>query len=167
MRRRPVTAADLVTRLDADPEYQASRRKREAELTTIWEQRRQDESALVRELRESGFQIGSVYDLVNTAAEYRDALPVLVRHLDVSHTGYIREGIIRALTVKYGGLEVEAGLLRQFYAEQDDDIRWALANALKVAMPLIRRKKHPEIKSVYERSKRPNKSPETNALPGQ
>lgn len=165
MKRRPVNAAEFVAQLEADPEYQARMRKREAELAPIWERRRKDEAPLVQELRQAGFQIESVFDFVNTAQEYRSALPILIRHLEIPHEPWIREGIIRSLTIKYGGLEVEEALLRQFYAEPDIQVRWVLANALNAAMPLIRRKKHPEIKAVYERSKRPNPERFVSAQP--
>ena len=166
MKRRPMNAAELVAQLEADPEYQARMRKGEAELAPLWEQRRRDEMPLVQELRKAGFQVESVYDFVNTREEYREALPILVRHLDVPHDPCIREGIIRSLTIKYGGPEVEEALLRQFYSEAHAQTRWTLANALKVAMPLARRKKHPEIKAVFEGRRKPNQSSEPTAPSG-
>lgn len=151
MKSRPINASELIAQLAADPEYQAKIREREAQLAPVWERRHKDEAPLVQELREAGFQVESVFDFVNTAEEYAEALPILIRHLDIPHERWIREGIIRALTIKYGGLQIEEALLRQFYAESDPDHRWALANALKTAMPLARRKKHPEIKAVYDK----------------
>lgn len=62
----------------------------------------------------------------------------------------IREGIIRALTVKDGGVLVEDGLFHQFQIENDKGVKWVLANAFKSAMPYNKRKKHPEIKLNYK-----------------
>ncbi len=160
MKRHPVTAGELVAQLEADPDYQARMQKRRAELAPIWEQRRKDEARLVEELRAAGFPVESVFDFVNTAEEYPEALPILVRHLDLPHDPCTRDGIIRALTIKYGGVGIEEALLRHFYAESDSQIRWTLANALTVAMPPARRKKHPEIKMVHQLRKMPNKAPE-------
>ena len=62
----------------------------------------------------------------------------------------IREGIIRALTVKDGGVLVEDGLFHQFQIENDKDIKWVLENALKSAMPYNKRKKRTEIELNYK-----------------
>jgi hypothetical protein len=82
--------------------------------------------------------------------DYPNALPTLIKHLDVPHERIIREGVIRALTVKNGGKEVEEALLRHFYSEDHSETKWCLANALKTAMPYPRRKKLPEIAHFYK-----------------
>jgi hypothetical protein len=66
----------------------------------------------------------------------------------IAHRKEIREGIIRALTMKDGGREVETALLDCFQSEVDDNLRWVLANALRSAMPHLRRQTFPEIKRV-------------------
>jgi hypothetical protein len=157
-KRKPVTAAELMAELEADPEWVAQRDAKEREREAHRQVCTADQTELVREIRDAGYDIDSVWDLVNNTphpilerrflGEYPCAYPILVRHLSVPHRKEIREGIIRALTVKDGGSEVEAALLNCFQSETDDNLRWVLANALRTAMPYHRRKKYPEIKAV-------------------
>lgn len=151
MKRGSITAGELIAKLEADPEFRRKKGEREAQMAVIFERRKKDEAGLVAELRAAGYEVDSVYDFVNTEAEYPDAVPILIRHLDLPHESVIRGGIVRALTIKYGGAIVEEALLRHFQSEEDHDLRWVFANALKMAMPLARRKKHPEIEAAYRR----------------
>ena len=153
-------ASGLMKQLENAPEYQDRIRQKGAELKQIWDARKKDEEKLVEEINECGYSIESVYDLVNNAphaflerkhiGDYSQAYPILLRHLDISHERIIREGIIRSLTVKDGGKQVEEALLRHFETEQDAETKWCLANALKVAMPYHRRRKRPEIAHFYK-----------------
>src|SRR5262249_36979734 len=104
----------------------------------------------------------SVWDLVNDAPHpvlegrfvgpYHAAYPALVRHLALPHHRRIKEGIVRALTVRDGGILVEETLLAAFQLEQNPQLRWVLANALRVAGPYHRRRKYPEIAAAYRSS---------------
>ena len=153
------TAAEFLRELEADPELRANRQRQERELTERATVHAADERELVTEIRAAGYEVDSVYDLVNNTPHpvlprkfigpYPRAYPALLRHLDMPHGKPIREGIIRALTVRDGGPEVEAALFRAFSKEDHPDLRWVLANALKVAMPYHRRRKHPEIAAVF------------------
>lgn len=146
--------------LESDPEYQERVRMRDAELTPLWDARKKDEEKLVEEINACGYSIKSVYDLVNNAShavlerrhigDYSKAYPVLLNHLEIPHDRIVREGIIRSLTVKDGGKEMEEALLRHFETEQHAETKWCLANALKVAMPYYRRRKRPEIAHFYK-----------------
>jgi hypothetical protein len=121
---------------------------------------RADEALLVREVRECGYAIDSVWDLVNNTPHpflprpftgpYSSAYPVLIRHLSLKHHPRVRDGIIRALTVRDGGPKVEAALLEAFITEPAGPSKWVLANALRVAMPYSRRRRHPEIKTTLQ-----------------
>ena len=157
-KRKPVTAAELMAALEADPEWVAQRDAKEREREAQRKVCATDEHDLVREIREAGYDIDSVWDFVNNTphpilerrflGEYPAAYPILVRHLSIPHRKEIREGIIRALTVKDGGSQVEATLLECFQSETDDYLRWVLANALRTAMPYHRRRKYPEIRAM-------------------
>lgn len=107
------------------------------------------ETLLVAELRQCGLDVSSVYDLVNTSQSHSNAYPVLVRHLELRHDSRIREGIIRALTVRDAGEEVESALLSEFKTETDPTLKWVLANALRTVMPYRKRKQFPEIAEVF------------------
>jgi hypothetical protein len=157
-KRRAVTAAELMAELEGDTEWVARRDALERELEIRRQVCSQDETQLVREIRDAGYDIDSVWDLVNNTphpilerrflGEYPSAYPILVRHLYVPHRKEIREGIIRALTVKDGGREVQTALLYCFESEMDANLRWVLANALRTVMPYHQRKKYPEIRAV-------------------
>lgn len=59
------------------------------------------EAPIVRDLRAAGFRVDSVWDLGNTGEPYREALPVLMDHLE--RGGYpdrVMESLGRALAVK-------------------------------------------------------------------
>lgn len=162
-RQKPISARELVDQLENDPLYLARREAKEAKLKPTWEARAKDQAELVQEIRNCGYAIDSVYDLVNNephaiierkfTGSYKRAYPVLLRHLDLPHERIIREGIIRALTVKDGGREVEDALLLQFLSESDQHTKWVIAIALSVAMPYHRRKKHSEIRQILAQSK--------------
>lgn len=155
------TAAELLTELEADPAWRAERDRRDAELAERAAAAAADERELVAEVRAAGYDIGSVYDLVNNephpvlarrfVGPYPDAYPVLVRHLGVPHGKAIRAGVIRALTVRDGGPDVAAALFAAFGREEDPGLRWVLANALRVAMPYRQRRRHPEIAAAFKR----------------
>lgn len=157
-KRKPITASELMAKLEADPEWVARSDARERDREAQEQICAADEAELVQEIQNAGYDIDSIWDLVNNTphpilerrflGEYQPAYPILVRHLDITHRKETREGIIRALTVKDGGFEVETALLECFHRETDDNLRWVLANALRTAMPYHRRKKIPEIKAV-------------------
>ncbi len=60
-----------------------------------------EEEPLLADLRAIGFDPGvdSVWDLVNTAEPYPEAIPVLLRHLTRPYSDRIKAGIARALAV--------------------------------------------------------------------
>lgn len=160
MPRKPKTAADIIRELEADPEYiarRAAEKRVMAERVRVW---REDEADLVAGLRGLGIDVDSVWDLVNNAPHpvlerrfigpYEVAYPLLVEHLRSAHLPRVREGIVRALTVKDGGLAVEAALLEQFDEESSQELKWVLANALHTAMPYHRRRKHPRIAAALK-----------------
>jgi hypothetical protein len=160
MRKKPTSAGELMRQLEADPVWVAKRGKRERERGESSKICRSDEAMLVAEVRRIGYDIDSVWDLVNSTphpalvrrfvGRFEQAYPILVRHLGVPHHPAVREGIIRALTVKNAGNAVEAALFREFEKEPLPELRWALANALISAMPYHRRRKHPDIARVFK-----------------
>ena len=161
--RRPKTAAELMAELEANPKWVADRDRRDRQVEELDRVLAADEALMVAEIRGLGYDIDSVWDLVNNTPHpvlerrfiggYEKAYPALVRHLELAHHRRIREGVIRALTVRDGGELVETALLAALHDERDPEIRWVVANALRVAMPYHRRRKHPEIKQALEQPK--------------
>jgi hypothetical protein len=99
--KRPnrMTAAELIRRLEADPEWVAKRDAREAEREARAAALALAERPLVSDLRAAGFVVSSVWDLVNSSAHYDAALPVLASHLRRPYPDAIIDGIARALAV--------------------------------------------------------------------
>ncbi len=149
------SADDLLRELEADPAWQRERDARANALAHREAELAEDERELVTDIRAIGYDIDSVYDLVNNTPHpllhrrfvgpYPHAYPVLVRHLSIPHARPIREGIVRALTIRDGGPPVINALLSGFQDETDTGLRWVFANALRVAMPYRERRKHPAI----------------------
>lgn len=88
-----------------------------------------------QELLQVGIFVNSVYDLVNTKEKYPEAIPILLNALEQGISDKrIKEGVIRALTVKEAkgaGCDL---LLKEFYkcSENESSIRWAIGNAFQV-----------------------------------
>jgi hypothetical protein len=158
-RRGKTTAAEHLASLAKDPAFLAMRARKEAELAAFAATFADEEALIAGEAAAVGYQIESVWDFVNNRADpilkpkftgsYERAYPLLVRHLAVKHHPRVREGIVRALTVKDGGEAVWAALLQQLRTEPDPALKWVLANALRTAMPYKVRRKHPEIAATY------------------
>ena len=146
-------------KLHADPEWVAARAAEEKEREEREKLALADQAELVQKIRGLGYDIESVWDLVNNTPHpvlerkfigpYERAYPVLIEHLQLPHLARVREGIIRALTVNDGGDLLEEALLLELGREEDPMLRWVIANALRVAMPYHRRKKYPEIKEAF------------------
>ena len=163
--KKPITASDLMAKLEADPEYpsrRAEQKRKFAELDAIYSA---DEAGLVAELRELGYQVESVFDFVNNNNRYEflrqfdgrydRAYPVLVKHLGIKHHKRIREGIILALTEKEANTVASEALLREFDRETDHELRWVLANALRTVLTRSQKRRHPEYKAVYNKKAKP------------
>jgi hypothetical protein len=161
-RGRRVTAGELVQELSRDPAYLAMRERKEADLAAFAATFADEEALIAGEAAAVGYRITSVWDFVNSrphpvldfpfSGPYERAYPLLVRHLGEKHHARVREGIIRALTVKDGGPLVWNALLEELHRETDPNLKWVLASALKTAMPYRLRRKHPEIAAVYQAS---------------
>jgi len=152
-------ASDLMKKLEADPEYQDMQKRKAQELEEREALLSEDEQDLIEELAAVGYEIESVWDFVNTnnryeflrkfSGTYNSAYTILVKHLNVEHHPRIREGIIRALTEKDSNEVASDALLASFYQEQDSNLKWVLANALRTVLTRSQKAKHPEYKEVY------------------
>ena len=161
-RRRGITAEEFRRELNNDPAYLARIAERDRRIEALAREYADEDSHIAREARKLGYKIGSVWDFINNdphpflprpfVGPYERAYPMLVRHLRLQHHRKVREGIIRALTVRDGGRLVADALLAEFNVEKDPALRWVLANALRSAMPLKERKRHPEIGQVLKRT---------------
>ncbi|MEA3044450.1 MAG: hypothetical protein QOH47_2288 [Sphingomonadales bacterium] len=96
---KPITAAELLAKLEADPEYLRRRDEKDAELAAKAARWRVEEAPLLADLRLVGWNVDSAWDLVNTRTPYPEAIPVLLDHLRRPYSDRVRDGIARALAV--------------------------------------------------------------------
>jgi hypothetical protein len=133
---KPMTAEELMTQLRKDPEWirrNDERQRKRQELEALLEE---NERPIVEELNSVGRPVTSVWELVNTTETYPEAIPVLRRHLSRPYHPKIREGIARALAVREARGATARDILNELKrsCQQDENqFRWALANALTVA----------------------------------
>jgi len=130
------TAAEFLAELEGDQEYQSRMRERERKRKELEELLSKDEASLVEALNRNGFEVESVWDLVNTKATYAGAIPILVEHLGAEHHPRTKEGIVRALTVKEARGLATSALIDEYKKSDDEDpsgFKWVVANALTVA----------------------------------
>ena len=134
-RSKPMTAAELMAKLKADPEWVAAdltrREKRAREKRRLTE----EQAPLLRDLARIGYDVSSVWDLVNSTEPYPEAIPVLMRYLreQVHWDRWTRAGIARALTVKEAR-ELLPDLIEAFRQESDSSLngpKWCLGNAIE------------------------------------
>jgi hypothetical protein len=134
--RGSTSAGELMVRLQNDPDWVRRDQERQAREAARESQLDAEERAIVAELACAGYRVKSVYDLVNTATGYPEAIPILQKHLPLPYDSTIREGIARALTVKEARGPAGRAILDELKrrgGEPPSTARWALANALTVA----------------------------------
>lgn len=95
--------------------------------------REQDDRRVASALREVGLDVESVFDLVNANASYPEAIPVLLKMLREVSDDWIREGIVRALSVKEAKGVATQPLIEEFKKVGSKELfKWAIGNALSV-----------------------------------
>jgi hypothetical protein len=131
-RRKALTAHEFIEQRPDGPPDPAVR----AKLRRLAEERRSRElyyqraaEPLLTDLRSVGYDVGSVWDLVNVEDDYPDALPVLVRHLVKPYPPVIRDGIARALAVGRALFAWDL-LYEQYLTEEDRSVKDGIATAL-------------------------------------
>jgi hypothetical protein len=133
MTTKSKTAAELLAELRQNPEFSARAKLRDEQNEKIQESSRNEQIQLLSELKELGILVGSVWDLVNSKGSYSAAIPILIRHLSEPHSGGVKEGIVRALTIENAGPEVLRELIKEFVKQNDDSensLKWVLGNAI-------------------------------------
>lgn len=130
--KKSMTAMELDELLHSCPEWVAQNAEREAKRQAAELRFRAEEEPMIADLAKAGFKVGSVWDLVNTNKSYPAAIPILLDHLRRAYHKDIRNGIIRALTVKEAKGIVGSIILDELHGETDEENRWVLANALTV-----------------------------------
>lgn len=150
MKKKPLSAAELLAKLNSDAEFVATREKEETERQARAAEWRRAETPLVEDLRSAGLSVGSAWDLVNTQDQYTHALHILVDHLQRPYPSRVREGIARALALPQS-IAVWGVLVRSYCDEDEKDAKEGLAVAISVAaddtvieevVELVRNRRH-------------------------
>ena len=97
-RKRPVTADELIARLESEPAWVARQENWRVEQRKRIEEYERDAKDLVSDLAAAGFQVTAVSDLYNFGYAYRPVIPILLRWLPRINNLRVKEGIVRALT---------------------------------------------------------------------
>lgn len=129
---KPMTAADLMRELQADPEHAAKVEAQEAKRGAATAAAREAAVPIVAELRAAGFEVDAIADLHNRALDYEAAVPVLLRWLPQVENAAVEQDVVRALSVEWARPDAAAPLVAAFRAADDDGVRWAIGNALAV-----------------------------------
>jgi hypothetical protein len=137
---KSMSAAELMSRLQSDPDWVRENAERDARHKAAAEQRREEmrpeQTPLLADLAAAGVKVDSVWDLVNARRPYPAAIPVLAAHLQRVRHPVLREGIGRALTVPEArgvAARVILSELQRPSGESPHSVRWVLANALTLA----------------------------------
>jgi len=92
-------ADEFLASLEADPEYVRRRNDQQRSMDRYMQELHDAEAPLVKDLCAAGVRVESVWDLVNTRAQYPAALPILFQHLQQPYPPSVKGGIARALAV--------------------------------------------------------------------
>jgi HEAT repeat protein len=133
--KKKVTAAELLARLNADPDFVARKKARDQEIERKAAEYALAEAPLVQELRAAGSHVSSVWDLVNAKTRYPQLLPILFAHLDRPYPKKVRERIARALAVPESRSRWDE-LVNRYVSETDTTttgMKWALHIAIAAA----------------------------------
>ncbi len=122
MKKKKITAAELMAELNADPEWVATRAKEEHERQNRQAEWGRAEAPLVEELGSIGVAVNSAWDLINKTGAYPKALPILLKHLQRPYPDAVREGIARALAVPEAKFAWEP-LIRMYREEPEPQRR--------------------------------------------
>lgn len=94
--------------------------------------------ALLTELAEVGFPVGSLTDMRTSGLRYRAAVPVLLRWLPVVSDRQVKEDLVRALSVPWARPVAARPLIDEFECVDErvdpagTGLRWAIGNALSI-----------------------------------
>lgn len=117
---------------DTKPRTPAEDQEKER-VTHDWvEALRQQAKPLLDEVLQAGIRIESVWDFVNTADKYAEAIPVLIRHLSKPYHSRTKEGIVRALAVKEARGIANKEVIAEYRntPKENDAFRWAFGNTM-------------------------------------
>jgi hypothetical protein len=135
------------TQAASDAAYQAGLAKQRHRVEELAAACAVDEQVLVRELRDHGIHVTSVWDLIASGGAPPPAVPVLVAHLTMDHHERIWEGIVRSLAVTHARAAAFAVLTQQYRQYESRSRRTVLAHTIAAMARLDEVQDLPEIES--------------------
>jgi hypothetical protein len=110
---------------------------------------------MINTLNSFGYNLNSVYDLVNTKESYPQLIPILIRYLNSNFSKRTIEGIVRALTVKEArGIGLPMKLLDLYEKvpldTEYEGFRWAITNTIWFTVLKKDKEIAPRIKKIIE-----------------
>lgn len=90
-----------------------------------------DKERLLQEVRDKGYILSSIDDLMYIDQKHRDLIPVLLKNLEETSDEGSKQFLVRCLGVK-GFYEVSPALIREFYLADDTSYKWAIGNSLGI-----------------------------------
>ncbi len=133
MRKRKWISVDqLAAQLEKDSEYQRQMAAREADRQSIVAKNLHAAQPLVTDLVAMGFEVESPADLFNKKMDYRSAIGTLIQWMPRITNPDVKSDIARALSVEWAKPRALPVLMSEFKMADDDNLRWAIANALEV-----------------------------------
>jgi hypothetical protein len=128
-RRGAISATDLMTELEADPDFVARREEADAERAERERILRIAEQPIVQDLRGLGLDLESVWDLHTIPDSRPQAIPVLLKHLTLDYPDRILFGIGQGLDHK-SAQAWWSDLRQMMLTTERDEVRDRLAVAL-------------------------------------
>lgn len=127
-----ITAGQFQEERKNDVQFQEMLRKKEAEMLLKEQILSKDDENLRKALYDVGIEVDSVWDFVNTADVYEEAIPVLIEHLSYNYMERNKEGIVRALAVKEAKGKANLALIDEYNKTSPERhyYRWAIGNTL-------------------------------------
>lgn len=92
-----------------------------------------DKDKILQEIREKGVEFVSVNDLLKLNKNYKNLIPVILKHLMQISDEKDKDLLIRSLGVR-GFDEATDALINEFYKAESTTLKWAIANTLASIM---------------------------------
>lgn len=134
-----VLESQFVELIQKRPKTQSEVREMERRGDALNDALRAEAKPLTDDLSEVGIN-ADVWDLVNTSGRYKEAIPVLVRHLSRPYHRRNKEGIVRALAVREAKGLANKAIMDEYLRTPKEDpahpwiyhFRWAFGNTMRV-----------------------------------
>ena len=129
-----ITGGELITKLNADPDWVARRRAQDAELNAIGARRKAAAAALEQELKEAGIEMKEFRYLKERPTNYKLGIPILIRHMRMDHyDDPERNSMAQAVAMKEAN-PYWSELLELFLGVVDKEEHFTFKQGLAVAL---------------------------------